>query len=132
MRGKSLLALLLCLAVLLSAAPLAFAEPAQEEKEWVIRHISSVEDLEKLAEDCRLDSYSRNLHVVLDKDLDLEGTAIQPIPSFGGSRGRTGAASCAAALRAASPARTPWAASSEKTTELCGTAALPAPWTASA
>lgn len=84
MRGKSLLALLLCLAVLLSAAPLAFAEPAQEEKEWVIRHISSVEDLEKLAEDCRLDSYSRNLHVVLDKDLDLEGTAIQPIPSFGG------------------------------------------------
>ena len=84
MRGKSLLALLLCLTLLLSAAPLAFAEPAQEEKEWVIRHISSVEDLEKLAEDCRLDSYSRNLHVVLDKDLDLEGTAIQPIPSFGG------------------------------------------------
>ncbi len=84
MRGKSLLALLLCLAVRLSGAPAAFAEPAQEEKEWVIRHISSPEDLQKLAEDCRLDSYSRNLHVVLDNDLDLQGEAIQPIPSFGG------------------------------------------------
>ena len=80
MNRKRLLALLLCLALFsLLGAPAAWA--AEDE----VRHIATVEDLKKLAEDCRLDSYSQGIQVVLDADLDLEGEAIYPIPTFSGS-----------------------------------------------
>ncbi len=82
MKGKRLLSLLLCLVLLtLSAAPRALAQGTEERE---IRHIASVEDLQQLARDCQLDSYSRNLLVILDWDLDLSGTEIYPIPTFGG------------------------------------------------
>ncbi len=81
MKKRAWLALLLCLALLsLLGSPAAAA--AQEPE---IRHIATVEDLKKLAEDCRLDSFSRGLQVVLDADLDLSGEEIYPIPTFGGS-----------------------------------------------
>lgn len=81
MNKKRILALLLCLALFsLLSAPAARA--AEEER---VLHIATVEDLKKLAEDCRLDSYSQGLLVVLDADLDLEGEAIYPIPTFSGS-----------------------------------------------
>ena len=99
MKGKRLLALLLCLLLLGgSALPAALAEDVEkaqtgeaaadgteeEAVEWVELHIASVEDLQKLATDCRLDSYSRNLRVILDADLELGDSPIHPIPTFGG------------------------------------------------
>ena len=100
MKGKRLFALLLCLLLLGgSALPAALAEDVEsvqtgetaadgtEEEEvieWVELHIASVEDLKKLATDCRMDSYSRNLRVILDADLELGDSPIHPIPTFGG------------------------------------------------
>ena len=78
MRGRKLLAWVLVLAVLGAlSAPAALAQG-----ETV--HISSREDLEKLAQRCTVDSYSRGLRVILDQDLDLGGEEIYPIPSFSG------------------------------------------------
>ena len=104
MKGKRLLALLLCLLLLsLSAVPAALAEepeesagpeeqteeaaaPGEEEEKLPRRtvHISGREDLEQLASDCKLDSYSLDLLVILDADLDLQEEPIYPIPTFGG------------------------------------------------
>lgn len=101
MRAKQLFALLLSLLLLgASAFPAALAEDVEgvqtgeaasdgsaEEKEvveWVELHLASTEDLQVLASNCRLDSYSRNLRVILDGDLDLGEDPIHPIPSFGG------------------------------------------------
>lgn len=81
MKGKRLLSMLLCLLLLgLAAAPAALAEGETRTE----LHITSVEDLRKLAADCQLDSYSRDLLVILDTDLDLGGEPIYPIPTFGG------------------------------------------------
>ena len=101
MRAKQVFALLLSLLLLgASAFPAALAEDVEsvqtgaaaadgsaEEKEaveWVELHIASAEDLQVLASNCRLDSYSRNLRVILDEDLNLSEDPIHPIPSFGG------------------------------------------------
>ncbi len=85
MKGKRVLALLLCLLLLsLSAAPAALAEEPAKPNEQRVIHIADPEQLRKLAADCRLDSYSRDLLVILDTDLDLGGEEIYPIPTFGG------------------------------------------------
>lgn len=47
-------------------------------------HVSSVADLEKLAENCIVDSWSRDKIVILDKDIDLGSADFSPIPTFGG------------------------------------------------
>ena len=78
MKGKKLLAWILLLAV--AGALAAPAALAQEETV----HISTLEDLQKLARLCAVDSYSRGLRVILDQDLDLGGEEIYPIPSFSG------------------------------------------------
>lgn len=46
--------------------------------------INTVEDFEKFAENCVLDSYSVGKVFVLESDLNLSGTDIKPVPSFGG------------------------------------------------
>lgn len=101
MRGKRLFALLLSLLLLgTTALPSALAEDvaapegeaaAAEEKseeaepiQWVELHLASTEDLQDLALQCRLDSFSQNLRVILDVDLDLGDAPIHPIPTFGG------------------------------------------------
>ena len=101
MSGKRLFALLLSLLVLgASAFPTALAEdvaPVESEAasagengeetepiQWVELHIASTEELQELALNCRLDSYSQNLWVILDGDLDLGNAPIHPIPTFGG------------------------------------------------
>ena len=107
MNGKKMLALLLCLLLLsLSVTPAALAEEpngetladmaeteeetgeetGEKEKETPRRtiRISSVEELQQLATDCQLDSYSRDLLVILDADLDLQEIPSYPIPTFGG------------------------------------------------
>lgn len=47
--------------------------------------IASVEDLEKLAKNCRLDTWSQGKTVVLAEDLDLTGSDFTSIPTFGGT-----------------------------------------------
>ncbi len=46
--------------------------------------IHTAEDMIKLAEDCRLDSYSSDKYVVLCDDIMLAGTGYEPIPVFTG------------------------------------------------
>ena len=50
-------------------------------------HIQTQEDLWKLAENCRLDTWSQGKTVILDNDLTLDETADEflPIPTFGGT-----------------------------------------------
>ena len=46
--------------------------------------ITSVEDLQKLSDNCKLDAYSRDKTVILETDLDLDGVVFAPVPTFGG------------------------------------------------
>lgn len=92
---RRLLALLLALALALGMVCPVFAEDAGEEPaaETTAKvpdeaiHITSQQDLEELALNCRLDTWSRNRTVVLDNDLVLDGDAAEflPIPTFGGT-----------------------------------------------
>ena len=59
-----------------------YAQTAAEQKYTV--EISTVEEFEKFAESCVLDSYSIGKTFVLTSDLNLAGTDIKPVPSFGG------------------------------------------------
>lgn len=47
--------------------------------------IQSVQDLEKMASDCSLDTWSQGKTFVLEEDLNLEGEDFSPIPTFGGT-----------------------------------------------
>lgn len=50
-------------------------------------HLKTQEDLEELAENCRLDTWSQGKTIILDNDLVLDETAEEflPIPIFGGT-----------------------------------------------
>lgn len=74
------LSFLLCFAMLLSMATLAAAEEIQADV-----HIDSKESFLTFAENCRLDSYSKNLVVSLETDIDLIGMDFQSIPIFCGT-----------------------------------------------
>lgn len=80
---KRLLSLLICLLILASLPLSVFADEAQAEAKSL--SISGVEEFLRFAENCRLDSYSQNLSVSLEKDLDLSGVEFQGIPIFSGS-----------------------------------------------
>lgn len=92
---RRLLALLLALALALGVVCPVFAEDAGEEPAAETTaevpdeaiHITSRQDLEELALNCRLDTWSRNRTVVLDNDLVLDGDSAEflPIPTFGGT-----------------------------------------------
>lgn len=75
---KKWISLLLCLLMVLGMAMPALAE------ENTVR-IKNKEDLIAFGENCRLDSYSRGVTVVLEADIDLTGTAFSPIPVFSGT-----------------------------------------------
>lgn len=80
---KKITALLLSLMLVLSAALPVFAD---EETLPQTRRITILnrKSFEKLAENCRLDSYSRDLVVSLETDLDLTGRGFAGIPIFCG------------------------------------------------
>ena len=71
---------LLGMALLAGCLPLS---TLAEEEPGVI-HLKDAEDLIQLAENCRLDSWSRDKTVYLDADIVLSGTGFEGIPSFGG------------------------------------------------
>lgn len=79
---KRLLSLLLCVLILAAIPFAAFADGEESEETLAIR---SVKDFLAFAEACRLDSYSQNLNVSLEADLDLGGCDFQGIPIFAGS-----------------------------------------------
>lgn len=59
-------------------------DAAEEEIIWIDVHIKSEEDLQKLAKNCRLDTYSADKKVYLDADISLLGEDFDGIPYFNG------------------------------------------------
>ena len=80
---RKMFSLLLTLLVLLSAVLPVFADEPEEKTERMFT-VTNLAGLEKLAEFCRLDSYSRNLVVVLQSDLDVSDSDFSGIPTFSG------------------------------------------------
>lgn len=76
---KKIIAIML--AVMLVAA---LAAPAAVAAGTTVR-VREAGDLEQLAKNCQLDSYSTNVTVVLENDIDMGGAAIRPIPIFNGT-----------------------------------------------
>mgnify|MGYP002918426895 CR=1 FL=1 len=82
---KRISALLLCLLLVLSLPATALAEEAQDSEEGTTLRIARRQQFLDFAENCRLDSYSRNLSVVLLTDIDLAGVDFSGIPIFCGN-----------------------------------------------
>ena len=75
--------LLLCITIALMNPLSSMAAPEKEADNTLI--ISSIEDFLTFSENCRLDSYSKNLSVRLESDIDLSGTSFDSIPIFYGT-----------------------------------------------
>lgn len=82
---KRISALLLCLLLVLSLPVMALAEEAQDSEEGTTLRIARRQQFLDFAESCRLDSYSRNLSVILLTDIDLTGVDFSGIPIFCGN-----------------------------------------------
>ena len=84
---KRIISTLLCVILLFGIALPVCAEETEEQEEiqTVELVISSAEEFIAFAECCRLDSYSQNLAVSLEKDIDLSGIMFQSVPIFSGS-----------------------------------------------
>lgn len=88
---KRISALLLCLLLILSLPVTALAaETSKTEKTQAAEEVTTLrifrrQQFLELAENCRLDSYSQNLNVVLMADIDLTGVDFAGIPIFCGS-----------------------------------------------
>ena len=88
---KRISALLLCLLLVLSlpvtvlAAETQNADETPSGDEGTTLRIFRRQQFLEFAESCRLDSYSRNLHVILMADIDLAGADFAGIPIFCGS-----------------------------------------------
>ena len=74
------IALLLLATLLLGLAPSVFADDSP-----VLTHIKTADELVKLADNCRLDSWSQGRTVSLDADIALDGVDFSGIPTFGGT-----------------------------------------------
>ena len=89
--NKKIISLLLCIFLLIGMAVPAYAEePAEteepaEEVVWRELTITTTEEFLEFAENCRLDTYSRNLAVTLKGDIDLTGRDFAGVPVFSGS-----------------------------------------------
>ena len=82
---KRISALLLCLLLVLSLPVTALAEEAQDSEEGTTLRIARRQQFLNFAENCRLDSYSRNLSVILLTDIDLTSVDFSGIPIFCGN-----------------------------------------------
>lgn len=82
---KRISALLLCLLLVLSLPVTALAEEAQDSEEGTTLRIARRQQFLDFAENCRLDSYSRNLSVILLTDIELTGVDFSGIPIFCGN-----------------------------------------------
>ncbi len=86
MKLKRLAALLLCALMVtgLFGAAVDVLADGEAETPGVSYYINTLEDLMALAESCAVDSYSKNVTVYLQTDLDLTGSGFESIPTFGG------------------------------------------------
>ncbi|MBQ6889588.1 MAG: hypothetical protein IJN53_00980 [Oscillospiraceae bacterium] len=75
----------LCVFLLLSLAPAAFAQEGQDAAPKATLSIRTAEDFLAFVENCRLDSYSQGLTVSLEADLDFTGLSFAPAPLFCGT-----------------------------------------------
>lgn len=89
---RTILALLLCANLMCGVHWQAFAQAQQpagaavsEEVQTTTVTISDTEDFLEFSENCRLNSYSRNLVVELAADIDLADTGFECIPTFSGT-----------------------------------------------
>lgn len=85
MRTKKALSLLLSLLLvlgLLSGAAGVLADEAAPS--GVTYYINGLEDLLRLADNCAVDTYSKDVTVILQTDIDLTGSEFSSIPTFGG------------------------------------------------
>lgn len=80
---KKILCGLLAILLLLSVALPAFAEETEEEEH--IYSVSTREEFFAFAENCRMDSFSQDLIVSLDADLNLAGAEFSGVPIFCGT-----------------------------------------------
>ena len=76
--------LMMSVALLVGMAMPVHADPA-ENPEPVRLSISSQEEFLAFAQNCRLDTYSQNLYVSLEKDLDFSDTPFVSVPIFSGT-----------------------------------------------
>lgn len=85
---KALFSILLVAGLVFSTPITSFAEEISEDSTEIydnIITISSTEDFLAFSENCRLDSFSKNLFVSLDTDIDLTDTDFEGIPIFYGT-----------------------------------------------
>ena len=82
--NKRLVCLLMSFVLLLSMAMPVSAEPS-EEAEPIKLSISSPEEFLTFAQNCRLDTYSQNLQVSLETDLDFADSDFVSVPIFSGT-----------------------------------------------
>lgn len=76
--------LALVLAAVMMAASGMVSAKADDDDGLTEIHISTVDDLKELAKNCRLDSWSQDKKVILDKSIELNGEEFTAIPTFGG------------------------------------------------
>lgn len=81
---KKIISLLLCLSLLRCLSVSAYADGETTDLGNELS-ISSAEDFLAFAENCRLDSFSKNLNVILENDIDLSDCEFESIPIFCGS-----------------------------------------------
>ncbi len=82
--NKKILSLFLAALLLCGPAVPAVASESETEQEDVL-YIQTMEQLLAFGEQCLLDSYSENLMVVLEEDVDLTGVEFESIPIFCGT-----------------------------------------------
>lgn len=86
MKKSKLSYFILTVFTVILATVTVFAAPAQNAKTTRTKeiHISTADELKEFAENCHLDSYSENLKVYLDKDIDLSRIDFEGVPIFSG------------------------------------------------
>lgn len=82
---KRMISFFLCICMIFSLAlPAGAKEAAQTQPQTKRYTITNRQSFLWFVQQCRLDSYSQNLEVILESDLDLTGTDFEGIPIFGG------------------------------------------------
>jgi len=79
------LLLLLNLALPVCAKDKTSKKEAEDTKPRLELHLATVQSVLDLAESCRMDSYSKDILVTLERDLDFSGVEFECIPIFSGT-----------------------------------------------